>query len=255
MVSFEDKINNKKSQLVAIGDKNLYFFLEKNYQSLVSELKPITRSSKTSFYKLVCEMLHEEGFSNATVNMVSVYMSAIKRKTLSPSTVITRMDDITSHIDTTHKGDSSPVQPGGDDVPGSAVTPMPDKVVKAPVVQEKSQGVGLVVSSPESSERGVSREWWDDVAQSLGVEIKQVPSGFNWNGVDANLSYQKDREYLKEYSDNELLLFGHVLYNARKNKLPMKKIFKATDFIIKEQGNIAFELMTKAISIKTININ
>ncbi|MBY0292175.1 MAG: hypothetical protein K2W92_02670 [Alphaproteobacteria bacterium] len=201
-------------------------------------------------YKVLASILVSGGYEHAN----EMNVGRCVRRLLN-----TRNDDISSYVDTQTKGNPSLVKPGGV-VPGSAVTLMTDKVVKSPVVQEKNEGVGLVVYSPRSSTENhtssgsVSVSWWDEVAQSLGIEIKKVPEGFNWNNVDANLTYQRDREYSKTYNENELLLFGHVLFNARKEKIPMSNVFKATTFIIKSQGDIAYELMTKAMMIETITV-
>lgn len=251
MVSFSEKILNKKAQLIEVGDKNLYFFLERYYDELVIELKSSTRASKTSFYRVLCEMLLEEGFDNATVNLVKVYMSHIKlSRPVAPATVSNPHVVITSAIDTEM---TDLVQPGGRG-PSSAVTLTHAKHSKAPVSHDMTVSVSKTASTVPDSSVGQSVAWWNEVAQSLGVEIKKVPEGFDWNQVAANLSYQKDRTYENSYTENELLLFGHVLFNAKKGNIPMKKVYKATIFIVKNQGDIAYDLMTKAMKIGTISL-
>lgn len=209
------------------------------------------RDRDMGVYKVLASILVAGGYGNATEKNVAncVHRLVGGRKALT-ATVSNPHVVITSAIDTEM---TDLVQPGGRG-PSSAVTLTHAKHSKAPVSHDMTVSVSKTASTVPDSSVGQSVAWWNEVAQSLGVEIKKVPEGFNWGQVASNLSYQRDRTYENSYTENELLLFSHVLFNARKGNIPMKNVYKATIFILKNQGDIAYDLMTKAMNIGTISL-
>lgn len=202
-------------------------------------------------YKVLASILVSGGYGHANeMNVGRCVRRLVGGRKALTATVSNPHVVITSAIDTEM---TDLVQPGGRG-PSSAVTLTHAKHSKAPVSHDMTVSVSKTASTVPDSSVGQSVAWWNEVAQSLGVEIKKVPEGFNWGQVASNLSYQRDRTYENSYTENELLLFSHVLFNARKGNIPMKNVYKATIFILKNQGDIAYDLMTKAMNIGTISL-
>ena len=226
---------------------NLQVAVNKYYELWYKDggLASILDEAGLGVYKVIASILVKAGYVNATERHVGQCIRRYEKKhglripnsdVLIPAGVITRK---------------------------LGITPKDDEQVAHGGVSPNNGTHSRLKSSPEipkeikpsnSAETVSGSNWWDDVAQSLGIEIKAVSSDFNWSTTRLMLYHENSDNKKCEFTKEQLELLGHVLLIASKNKLPMNKISKVRDSLyLEEQKKAVFELIDKADRMEVID--